>query len=44
MADAGTGPDGNISTYGQLLAKWGSKNWEIDPSLRFCFCSLLRKI
>lgn len=44
VVDAGTDPDGNISAYDQLQAKWGSENWEIDPSLRFCFCSLLRKI
>lgn len=44
VADAGTGPDVCISAYGQLLAKWESKNWGIDPNLRICFCSLWRKI
>lgn len=44
VADSGTGPDGNLSAYGQLLATRGSENLEIDPNLGFCFCSLRRKI
>lgn len=44
MTDPGTGPDGNTSAYGQLQAKWGSKNWEIDPNFRFYFSLLRRKI